>query len=132
MTTTVAVAHRTLASRHPLVFFFALTYAVSWSFWLLAAWPIPQYGPAGFVVPLVLAAFYSWIYNKTQSVLLCILLHASFTAAQDHLLLAQDSPVVDGVLVGCYLLAAFLVIAISRGRLGYTRHETATDAPMER
>ena len=37
MTTTAAVARRTLTSRHPLIFFFALTYVVSWSFWLLAA-----------------------------------------------------------------------------------------------
>jgi membrane protease YdiL (CAAX protease family) len=264
MTTTVAVAPRTLASRHPLIFFLALTYAVSWSFWLLAAqlggtlhtvllvaggfgpataaavtvrlsggslrewargivrwrvgfqkyvyalglpllimlctnlvlatlgqqlawsslldrapaylqtflvtavifggqeelgwrgfalprlqsrhspliatlilglawgvWHIPLYGPAGFVVPLVLAVFYTWLYNKTQSVLLCILLHASFTPAQDHLLLTQDSPVVDGVLLGSYLLAALLIIAISRGRLGYTRHDAATEEGVE-
>ncbi len=51
-------------------------------------WHIPLYGLAGFVVPLVLAFFYSWLYNRTQSVLLCILLHASFTAAQDHLLVS--------------------------------------------
>jgi uncharacterized protein len=33
------------------------------------AWHIPLYGPLGFVVPLVLAFFYSWLYNRTQSVL---------------------------------------------------------------
>jgi hypothetical protein len=52
-------------------------------------WHIPLDGAAGFVVPLVLAFFYSWLYNRTQSVLLCILLHASLTPAQDHLLLPQ-------------------------------------------
>jgi hypothetical protein len=58
-----------------------------------ALWHIPLYGPFGFVVPLVLAFFYSWLYNRTQSVLLCIVLHASFTAAQDHLLgLVPDRP----------------------------------------
>ena len=31
-------------------------------------WHIPLYGLAGFVVPLVLAFFYSWLYNRTQSV----------------------------------------------------------------
>ena len=55
-------------------------------------WHVPLYGPAGFVVPLVLAFYYTWLYNKTRSVLLCILLHASFTPAQDHLLLTADSP----------------------------------------
>jgi membrane protease YdiL (CAAX protease family) len=82
-------------------------------------WHIPLYGPAGFVIPLVLAFFYSWLYNKTQSILLCILLHASFTVAQDHLLLTADSPTVDAVLLGCYLVAAGLLVALTRGRLGY-------------
>jgi uncharacterized protein len=81
-------------------------------------WHIPLYGPAGFVVPLVLAFFYSWLYNRTQSVLLCILLHASFTAAQDHLLLTADSRMVDVVLLGTYLVGAGVLIAITRGRLG--------------
>jgi uncharacterized protein len=77
------------------------------------------YGPFGFVVPLVLAFFYSWLYNRTQSVLLCIVLHASFTAAQDHLLLVADSRVVDAVLLSTYIVGAAVVIAITRGRLGY-------------
>jgi membrane protease YdiL (CAAX protease family) len=82
-------------------------------------WHVPLYGPAGFVVPLVLAFYYTWLYNKTRSVLLCILLHASFTPAQDHLLLTADSPVVDAVLLSTYLLGAGLLIALTRGRLGY-------------
>ena len=82
-------------------------------------WHIPLYGPAGFVVPLVLAFFYSWLYNRTQSVLLCILLHASFTAAQDHLMLTADSQIVDAVLLGTYVVAAGVLIAVTRGRLGY-------------
>ena len=45
-------------------------------------WHIPLYGPAGFVVPLILAFFYTWIYNRTGSVLICLLLHASFTPAR--------------------------------------------------
>jgi membrane protease YdiL (CAAX protease family) len=81
-------------------------------------WHIPLYGPAGFVVPLVLAFFYSWLYNRTQSVLLCIMLHGSFTAAQDHLLWTADSPTVDVVLLGSYVLAAGVVIVATRGRLG--------------
>jgi CAAX protease family protein len=81
-------------------------------------WHIPLYGPAGLVVPLVLAFFYSWLYNRTQSVLLCILLHASFTAAQDHLLLTADSQIVDAVLLGTYVVGAGVLIAVTRGRLG--------------
>jgi membrane protease YdiL (CAAX protease family) len=82
-------------------------------------WHVPLYGPAGFVVPLVLAFYYTWLYNKTRSVLLCILLHASFTPAQDHLLLTADSPLVDVVLLSTYVLGAGLLIALTRGRLGY-------------
>jgi hypothetical protein len=50
---------------------------------------------------------------------LCILLHASFTPAQDHLLLTADSPLVDAVLLSTYLLGAGVLIALTRGRLGY-------------
>jgi CAAX protease family protein len=81
-------------------------------------WHIPLYGPFGFVVPLVLAFFYSWLYNRTQSVLLCILLHAGFTAAQDHLLLTADSRIVDVVLLGTYLVGAGVLVLVTCGRLG--------------
>lgn len=53
-------------------------------------WHVPLYGPLGFVVPFVLAFFYTWLYNRTGSVLLCILLHASFTPAQEQLVLLAD------------------------------------------
>ena len=86
-------------------------------------WHVPLYGLAGFVVPLVLAFFYTWLYNKTNSILLCILLHASFTPAQDHLLLTADSPVVDAVLLGTYVVAAATVIVATRGRLGQVSRE---------
>ena len=95
-------------------------------------WHIPLYGPIGFVVPLILAFFYTWLYNKTGSVLLCILLHASFTPAQDHLLLTADSPTVDVVLLVTYLLAAGALILFTRGRLGFRPIgvvETATTEP---
>ena len=108
-----------LQSRHsPMVA--TLILGLAWG-----VWHVPLYGPAGFVVPLVLAFFYTWLYNKTNSILLCILLHASFTPAQDHLLLTADSPVVDAVLLGTYVAAAVIVIAASRGRLGQRRRGAA-------
>lgn len=88
-------------------------------------WHVPIYGPAGFVVPWVLAVFYTLLWNATHSVGLCILLHASFTPAQDHLLLMPrqdaytavlDTP--DWVILGTYLVAAGVVVAMTRGRLG--------------
>jgi membrane protease YdiL (CAAX protease family) len=81
-------------------------------------WHVPLYGPAGFVVPLVLAFFYTWLYNRTGSVPLCVLLHGSFTAAQDELLLTADSVTVDAVILGIYVAAAAAVVLLTRGRLG--------------
>ena len=88
-------------------------------------WHVPVYGPAGFVVPLVLAFFYTLLWNATRSVGLCILLHASFTPAQDHFILmpqeraytpSLDTP--DWVILGTYVAAALVVVALTRGRLG--------------
>ena len=42
-----------------------------------------------------------------------------FAPAQDHLLLTADSPLVDVVLVATYLLGAGVLIALTRGQLGY-------------
>lgn len=88
-------------------------------------WHVPLYGPLGFGVPFVLAFFYTWVYNKTGSVLLCILLHASFTPAQDHLLLLREGVpagghlgTVDWVVFSSYVLAAGLLVLATRGRLG--------------
>jgi membrane protease YdiL (CAAX protease family) len=89
-------------------------------------WHIPLYGPLGFIVPLVLAFFYTWLYNRTGSVLLCILLHASFTPAQNHLILLPDTVVLaDGpantiglVTLGTYVAAVVALLILTRGRLG--------------
>jgi membrane protease YdiL (CAAX protease family) len=87
-------------------------------------WHIPAYGtPIAFVVPLVLAFFYTWLYNRTGSVLLCILLHASFTPAIDQLVLTQDSTAVDVAIFATLVVAALTLIAITRGRLGLEKDE---------
>lgn len=88
-------------------------------------WHVPLYGPAGFVVPMVLAFFYTVLWNASHSVGLCILLHASFTPAQDHLILMPrevaytpvlDTP--DWVILGTYVAAALILVLVTRGRLG--------------
>ena len=89
-------------------------------------WHVPLYGPAGFVVPLVLAFFYTWLYNRTGSVLLCVLLHGSFTASQDWLLFATDSLTVDAVILGTYVAGAAALLLLTRGRLG----APATPSPV--
>lgn len=103
----------------------------------------PAVRPLGFVVPLVLAFFYTWLYNRTGSVLLCILLHASFTPTQDHLILLPSNTIhpgsgvngIDLVIIGTYLVAALALVVITRGRLGQepasrpTVEQRATPAP---
>ncbi len=86
-------------------------------------WHIPLYGPVGFVVPLVLAFFYTWVFNRTGSTLMAILLHASFTPAQDHLiLLSEETHGTTDVAMGlAYLVGALVVVALTRGRLGFDR-----------
>ena len=39
-------------------------------------WHLPLYG-LGFVGPLMFVFYYTWLYNRTGSLLLCVLLHGS-------------------------------------------------------
>jgi uncharacterized protein len=88
---------------------------------LWGLWHLPVNGPLAFVVPLTLAFFYTWLYNRSGSVLLCILLHGSFTAAQDHLVLIAEEVhgVTDAVILGAYVGGAALLVLGTRGRLGH-------------
>lgn len=47
--------------------------------------------PLVIVVRVPLAFFYTWLFNRTGSALLCVLLHASVTPAQEHLSLVVDT-----------------------------------------
>ncbi|MEG3614694.1 type II CAAX endopeptidase family protein [Isoptericola haloaureus] len=81
-------------------------------------WHLPLYG-LGFVGPMVFAFYYTWLYNRTGSVLLCILLHGSFTPALDHLVLRADNLAVD-VAIGATLVAgAVVLVVVTKGRLGF-------------
>ena len=102
-------------------------------------WHLPLYGPLGFVVPLILAFFYTWLYNRTGSILICLLLHASFTPAQNFLTIAVDpggansgaAPLGDAadlVVLGVYLAAAVALTLATRGRLGYARPQPRLSA----
>ena len=100
-------------------------------------WHVPLYGPAGFVVPMVLAFFYTVLWNRTHSVALCILLHASFTPAQDQLILmarstayttSLDAP--DWAILGTYLVAVLILVAVTGGRLGRPRSPSGAVVPV--
>lgn len=92
-------------------------------------WHLPLYG-LGFVGPLMFVFFYTWLYNRSGSVLLCVLLHASFTPALDHLILTDDSPTVDAVIVATMLAGVLTLIGLTRGRLGFD-HRASTLPPIE-
>jgi membrane protease YdiL (CAAX protease family) len=95
-------------------------------FWGL--WHLPLYG-LGFVGPMLYAFFYTYLYNKTRSVLLCIILHAGFTAALDNLILTADSITVDLVILGTLVAATLVLVVVTRGRLGFEDQRTATPRP---
>jgi uncharacterized protein len=81
-------------------------------------WHLPLYGLA-FLGPMLFVFFYTWLYNRTGSVLLCVLLHGSFSPALDNLILSEDSATVDGVIVLTMVAAAAVLVALTRGRLGF-------------
>ena len=67
--------------------------------------------------------YYTWLYNRTGSVLLCVLLHGSFTPAIDNLVLTADSLTVDLVILGTVVAGAAVLVVATRGRLGLPRPE---------
>ncbi|GAA3162101.1 type II CAAX endopeptidase family protein [Blastococcus jejuensis] len=81
-------------------------------------WHLPLYG-IGFVGPMLFVVFYTWLWNRTGSILLCVLLHAAFTPSLEHLLLVDDNLTVDLVILGGLLAAAAVLVLLTRGRLGY-------------
>ena len=94
-------------------------------------WHLPIYGPLAPVLITTLAFFYTYLYNKTGSVLLVILLHAIITPANDTLILMprQVHGITDAVIFGTVLVAALVLILVTRGRLGYEPRSTERQGP---
>ena len=83
---------------------------------LWGLWHLPLYG-LGAIGPLFFAFPYTYLYNKTRSVVLCVLLHASFTPAQDHLvLLPKNQAEVTASLLMLVTLTATAVILVAATR----------------
>ena len=89
-------------------------------------WHLPLYGPLAPVLITTLAFFYTYLYNKTGSLLLVILLHATITPANDALILMprQVHGITDVVIFGTVLAAAIGLVAATHGRLGYEPSST--------
>jgi membrane protease YdiL (CAAX protease family) len=81
-------------------------------------WHLPVYGIGGLAGPVLLVAFYTYLYNRTASVPLCILLHAGFNTAIGYLDLADAGPTVNVTFLTTAAVAAATLFAGTRGRLG--------------
>jgi hypothetical protein len=68
---------------------------------------------------MLFAVFYTYLCNRTGSVGLCMLLHGSFTAALDNLTLTPDNLTVDLTILATLLAATLVLVAVTRGRLGF-------------
>jgi len=112
-----------------------------WALWhlpLLAANPQATHGIIAWsdvllpalitMASIILYAFwYSWLYNRTGNILLCILLHASFNTSNMLLILLPESAVQGATYqtllwmsFGILLLSVIALVVVTGGRLGQT------------
>ena len=104
---------------------------VVWSAWHLPAFfvvaGLGPFSPIGFVIFVLLTTFtrilWTWVYNRTGgSVLIASLLHAASNAnlfeVQKHILPPAPPEILLPV-IGLYFVAIVLLIAFTRGKLGY-------------
>ena len=116
-----------------------LLLGVVWAVWHLPLVFVDPRFPHGFAAPtsLVLLAvltlvgivlfafFYTWVYNRTKSILLCAILHGSFNTATGlvpaTLEMLQREVYVTLLVVQdvTLLVAVLIVLAVTGGRLGY-------------
>jgi len=116
-----------------------LVLGLLWALWHLPLVLVDPRFPHGFTspAPLVLlalltlvgivfmAVFYTWVYNGTRSVLLCMLLHGSFNTATGAFpapfeVLQREVYVTLLIVQDLTLLVALaILIGATRGRLGY-------------
>ncbi len=80
-----------------------------------------QFGLNILVIMTITVAF-TWVYNRAgQSILIAVLIHSSFNAAQGWVpSLLPELPVqAEYVLLGLYVLIAVILVIATKGRLGY-------------
>ena len=85
----------------------------------LGLWHLPV-SPLAVLVTRPIAFLYTWLYNRTHSVVRCMLLHAGVTPAQEHLLLITDQAFVALVQIGTLIAATVAVVVATRGGLADT------------
>jgi uncharacterized protein len=125
---------------------------VLWAFWhlpILAASdeasheldPLPLVGVTAMTLVAIVgySFIYTFLYNRTRSVWLAILLHGSFTAANATFFLVPSGDQVGGTyaamqtgIVAALVLVVTALVVATRGRLGLTdRRALATSDPVE-
>jgi membrane protease YdiL (CAAX protease family) len=117
-------------------FFGTLILGALWACWHLPLFWITVWGTPPTVLNMVLyvpaeafmTVVFTWVFNNTKgSVLVAILLHASFDVLVGPLGVLFPAPVVTGyggavpMLIGLGV-TALLVVALTRGRLGYRNY----------
>ncbi|SFC08797.1 CAAX protease self-immunity [Halobiforma haloterrestris] len=115
---------------------------VVWAGWHLPVYFVDPRSSHGITDPIVLggmvaltalgivlyAFFYTWIYNRTGSILLLMVLHGGFNTSTVHLIPFADAVVFGPayvtlltVQVGVLFVTVLGLVALSGGRLGYDR-----------
>jgi membrane protease YdiL (CAAX protease family) len=124
-----------------------LRLGVLWATWhlpMLAIDPDARHGlsDAGFALAMLVtwativgyAFWLTWMYNRTASILLCALLHAGFNVASVIFVpLSEEAakgdayPALLATSAGTLFVAVAILVALTRGRLGY-QHGTGEPA----
>ena len=90
-------------------------------------WHLPFYHSAISVLGVALTAFYyTWLWNRTGSLLLCAILHGAVNASQSALVFVGGGPVafvgggpVAPAILGVMFVGALALVVLTRGRLGF-------------
>ena len=95
------------------------------------------FNPVNFAINIALilcvTMIFTWVFNNArESILIAVLVHASFNATGAWMSsLVQIPPAASYVLYGLYAVVALLLIFATRGRLGYNNMSaTAAAAPV--
>lgn len=102
--------------------------ATMWLAAIWGAWHLPVYGIGGVAGPLLFAVFYTWLFNATRSLPLCMLLHASFNTTIGYLDLANADAVTNVAFVVTAVVSAAVLVVITKGRLGAPQRSPAPAA----
>jgi len=119
----------------------SLVLGVLWALWhlplfLIPSWDTPHGNPIDVVLFVIWAVSititFTWVFNNTKgSVLLVILAHGSVNSAAVAVFGLFPAPAVTGGIANFVIgfgVVALVVVALTRGRLGYRREEAFASA----